>query len=106
MDDTISRQQTINSVLDMDVEHRVSWKDAVIDVIDELPSSQPRGQWKRHPNEREYDICTNCQTGVKRREYGLSSDGHEWVTEVSYRFCPYCGARMGSTYIDSTEGEK
>ena len=41
MDDTISRQQTIDAILDMSVEHRVSWKDAVIDVIDELPSAQP-----------------------------------------------------------------
>lgn len=53
-----------------------------------------RGRWKPHPYEREYDVCTNCQTGVKRREYGLNDDGSEWVTEASYRFCPYCGAKM------------
>lgn len=52
------------------------------------------GQWKQHPYEREYDVCTNCQTGVKRREYGWNDDGSEWVTEESYKFCPYCGAKM------------
>ena len=41
MNDSISRQAAIDAVLDMKAENRVSWKDAVIDIIDELPSTQP-----------------------------------------------------------------
>lgn len=41
MDDLIDRQAAIDAILDMNAEHRVSWKDAVIDIIDELPSAQP-----------------------------------------------------------------
>lgn len=40
-DDLISRQAAIDTVLELDASQRVSWKDAVIDVIDSLPSVQP-----------------------------------------------------------------
>lgn len=38
MSDLIDRQDAIDAILDINAEHRVSWKDAVIDIIDELPS--------------------------------------------------------------------
>lgn len=53
-----------------------------------------RGRWEPHPSEREWDVCSYCHTGTKRREYGLNDDGIEWVTEQSYTYCPHCGARM------------
>ena len=39
--DTISRQAAIDAVLNLNVENRVSWRDAVIDTIDAVPSAQP-----------------------------------------------------------------
>ena len=39
--DLISRQAAIDAVLSLSVGHRVSWKDAVIDILDELPSAEP-----------------------------------------------------------------
>lgn len=51
-------------------------------------------EWIPHPTEREWDVCGHCGIGVRRREYGLNEDGKEWVSEVSYMFCPWCGARM------------
>jgi len=53
-----------------------------------------RGRWEPHPSEREWDICSYCHLGTKRREYGLNDDGTEWVTEQSYTHCPWCGAKM------------
>ena len=41
MNDLISRQAAIDEVLNLNVENRVSWRDAVIDTIDALPSAQP-----------------------------------------------------------------
>ena len=40
-DDVISRQAAIDAVIALKTEHRVSWKDAVVDTLDELPSAQP-----------------------------------------------------------------
>ena len=40
MDDLISRQEAIDALLELDAMQRVSWKDAVIDMLDGLPSVQ------------------------------------------------------------------
>lgn len=59
------------------------------------------GKWKRHPEYREFDVCTACGFGCKRREYGLMPDSEgvatEWMTEYSYQYCPNCGAKMEVT---------
>lgn len=49
--------------------------------------------WEKHPHEREWDVCSNCHIGVKRREYGWLKDD-PWVSEVSYQYCPWCGAKI------------
>ena len=55
-----------------------------------------RGEWLPHPNKnfREWDVCSACRIGSKRREYGFNDDGREWVTEYNFNFCPNCGADM------------
>ena len=51
--------------------------------------------WKPHPiYPKEWDVCTSCGLGTKRREYGTNHDGTEWRSEVSYTYCPWCGAKM------------
>lgn len=53
------------------------------------------GRWEQNPHWREYDVCSVCGVGVKRREYGINPDGEECIEmEYSYQFCPYCGAKM------------
>ena len=64
--DMISRQAAIDEVLNLNVENRVSWRDAVIDTIDALPSAQP-----------EIVMCNDClMHGVCRFEQGLGLDGY------------------------------
>lgn len=52
------------------------------------------GCWSLNPYNKEWDVCSVCRTGTKRREYGINPDGSEYVTEYSYRYCPNCGAKM------------
>ena len=77
MNDLISRQAAIDAVLDMNAEHRVSWVDAVIDVIDELPSAGPK-----------IIRCRECKYGVdyynegdcycSNPKWGLKYFGGSW----------------------------
>lgn len=53
-----------------------------------------RGEWVPNPYDREWDFCTACVIGTRRREYGKNPDGTEYVTEYGYTFCPHCGADM------------
>ena len=52
------------------------------------------GHWSPNPHNREWDVCSACRIGAKRREYGLNPDGNEYVTEYTYKYCPNCGAKM------------
>lgn len=67
-------------------------------AIEDMPliEAEPvrRGKWLEHPYEREWDICSCCKIGTKRREFGMTDEGREWVTEESYTYCPWCGANM------------
>ena len=68
------------------------------------PTIEPerkKGEWKRHPTNREYDVCTSCGTGTKRREYGKNADGTEWQEELNFAFCPWCGADMREEQDDN-----
>ena len=51
------------------------------------------GRWMPHPEEDEWDVCSVCGIGTKRREHGFDASG-EWKTEYSYHYCPNCGAKM------------
>lgn len=53
-----------------------------------------KGRWMPHPTEREWDVCSVCGIGCKRREYEMQL-GQEREHEFSYQYCPNCGAKMG-----------
>lgn len=70
------------------------------EIIDDIPTADVRenvrGEWLPHPikGNREWDVCSACGTGCKRREYGIHANGKKWVTEYNFLFCPNCGADM------------
>lgn len=54
-------------------------------------SERKEGKWIAHPNKefKEWDVCTACGVGCKRREYEGGG-----MTEYNYLYCPNCGADM------------
>lgn len=90
MKDTIYRQDAI------DIASGYCHPANIAKELMKLPSAEPEqktGKWVQHPWSRRWDVCSACGIGCKRREYGVQ-DGHEWMSEESYRFCPHCGAKM------------
>ena len=86
MSDLINRQLAIDALLGLHTEHRVFWKDAVLDIIIALPSAQS-------------EPCEFC------RYHGLEDgdtlyisadwDGgivFDYVRDIHY--CPKCGGKL------------
>lgn len=85
IDDVISRQAAIDEVLNLNVENRVSWRDAVIDTIDALPSAQPEretGTWIIDSGYPQHCWCSNC------------NHRFDLFDPKSIHFCPNCGKEM------------
>ena len=76
-----------------------SWLDSA-PTVDAVPVVH--GYWRPHPlgytsnlvKYEEWDVCSNCGIGTKRRN--MTDDFFE---EYSYSYCPWCGAKM-----DAKEG--
>ena len=66
--------------------------DMAVEALSDVPDTNV-GKWIPHSEFQEYDVCSACGLGCKRREYGVT-DGNEWMSEWNYRFCPNCGAKM------------
>lgn len=47
------------------------------------------GRWIPHPGRHDFDLCSVCGTGTRRRIY---EDGGE--IEYNYKACPWCRAKM------------
>ena len=60
------------------------------------------GHWIEHPTEEDYSVCSHCGIGSRRMEHGENADGTKYIDIYSYRFCPYCGAKM----IEEQQGEQ
>lgn len=53
------------------------------------------GHWVRHTAYDDFDVCTACGTGCRRR---FVEDGG--ITEYGYIRCPHCGAKMDAADTD------
>lgn len=89
-DDLISRKAAIEGVLELDVRHRVWWGDAVIDMLDALPTvdstDRKVGEWmyvKKRLARGGYVDASECSVCHKRI-----------MPHLEPNFCPNCGARM------------
>lgn len=68
-----------------------------MEFVKQAPSAEPerkKGEWIPHPEDREWDVCSVCGTGCKRREYEIQSNKVKLITEFGYEYCPRCGAKM------------
>ena len=84
----VNAQLTVDAVL---LEDYMSMVRTVNKLTQALADSVKHGHWIPHPDPRvrEWDVCSSCGIGCKRREYG-----DVWGTQYNYPFCPNCGAKM------------
>lgn len=89
--DCISRKAAIDAVFELNANHRVSWKDAVIDTIDALPSAQPERETAK------FIRWMECKKTVNYISYTphckCSKCGTEFLIET-IKYCYMCGAKM------------
>ena len=83
MDDLISRQAAIDAFWEIEVEVRPSAIDAVLKMLNNLPSAERRGKWiyseeAMFGNPYGSYKCSACDNGMLHKT----------------NFCPNCGARM------------
>ena len=99
MSDLIRRSDAIKAIDELPNAYN-GWSDAydkayIIDTLEEVPSADRKGKWIPHPTEREWDVCTVCGIGCKRREIEYDTYFEmTYVTEYGYSYCPNCGAKM------------
>lgn len=86
----IDQDKVIDAVLELDTTHRVSWRDAVIDMIDAMAPEdvQPvvHGEWIDGVKRQTCSIC--CYRGVR-----------------SWTYCPSCGAKMDKQKGEDNEND-
>ena len=95
MNDLISRQAAIDEVLNLNVENRVSWRDAVIDTIDALPSAQQDCiECPDYDHERHY--CPRyCKTIRQTLEEAKQERTGRWINVSDGKCkCSECGAMI------------
>lgn len=101
MDDLISRMSLKQSIV---VSAILEDKKTLEQIIDDEPSIDAvpvkHGKWNPHPFEKEWDVCSSCGTGCKRREREFDHLGQKSVTEYNYQYCPWCGAKMDERRTD------
>lgn len=63
---------------------------AIIDTAPTIEATEIKhSKWVKHPMFDEWDVCTSCGIGCKRREHAVG-----YMTEYGYQYCPHCGAKM------------
>ena len=87
---TVNPQEPTNEIVQKAYED--GKKDGYVQAKVEQKSKT--GRWLKHPTEEDYSVCSRCGIGCRRKEYGKNADGTKYIDIYSYRFCPYCGARM------------
>ena len=98
----IDKDKVIDAVLELDTTHRVSWRDAVVDMIDAMPTEdvQPVVHWiscsERLPKTHE---TGNSFSGIYMQSspvlvYGVP----EYEEEYGFHVVTYCDDKNGHTY--------
>lgn len=105
-EDAISRKAVLDAFWKLDVELRPSAIDAILNMVNELPSVKPQrtGHWKLVQRGKSIDICcSNCEkVRIKQYAYNYTIDQldkedlEECFECADMRYCPNCGAKMES----------
>lgn len=71
-------------------------KACIIGVLEELPTIDPvkHGEWLPHPTEPDWDVCSVCRLGTRRRFHFNDGVYGGYDVEESFAYCPRCGAKM------------
>ncbi len=88
----IERDKAIETVLDLHADHRVSWKDAVIDTLAAMPSAQPKPQWIPCSERLPHGSCSDLvnvsihdDSGDTPFDYTscgwVTTDGEYWIVD-------------------------
>ena len=91
----IDADAAIDAVLELNVEHRVSWVDAVIDMLDEMPTEQlKKGRWEEPALENVKAAGVEEVQSARCSACGLYHTTPYLYHFKYYNFCPHCGADM------------
>jgi hypothetical protein len=83
-EDTISRTEAKELAWDLELETCYD-NEKVVEMLDDLPSVTPKGEWVKVKNGRGGHECNICHTYAPSYQ-----NGDEYLS----RFCPNCGAKM------------
>lgn len=98
-EDAVSREAVlwyVNYIMNHGMGKQKSFK-YIKKYVEKLPPVTPKqktGKWLKHPTEEDYSVCSHCGIGCKRMEHGKNADGTKYIDIYSYKFCPWCGAKM------------
>ena len=71
----------------------IAYRVDLCERIEKIPAADVEpvrhGRWIPHPGHHDFDLCSVCRTGTRRRIY---EDGGE--IEYNYKICPWCGAKL------------
>lgn len=69
----------------------------VIEHLKRMPPAHDpvkHGEWLPHPTETDWDVCSVCGIGTRRRFHFNDGVYGGYDVEESFAYCPNCGAKM------------
>lgn len=52
------------------------------------------GEWLPHPTDDEFQVCSVCRKRTRRKIHYNEGVYGGFDVELSYEFCPHCGAKL------------
>ena len=68
-------------------QYEKGYGDGLIDAV-------KHGEWLPHPTEPDWDVCSVCRLGTRRRFHFNDGVYGGYDVEESFAYCPHCGAKL------------